>query len=102
MILYLQYRVSIDLDSVFEVQVPGKDKLQQVYALSKNRTETANLFHLKIVVVYVDGSQCELWTDRHFHVIGREKPRADVQNVQDVPGNSNTHFIYGALYQHGQ
>eukprot|EP00794_Sanderia_malayensis_P017329 gene17329-19062_t len=78
-----RYRVKIDLDSVYEVEVPhpadrNATKRVKVYKLAKNKTDKANLFKLKVVVVYVDGSFRELYTDKSFIIIGRERRSADI------------------------
>ena len=78
--------MGVNLDSIYEVG--GK----KVYALAKNKTEEVNLFFLKIVVIFIDGSTSEANT-KCFKVIGKAK---DSGKKDDVAGDENV--IFGKLY----
>ncbi len=83
----------MDLDSVYETEIVDPSDVTgsttrtvKVYQLAKNKTDKVNLFKLKIVVVYVDGSQCSQYTDRAFMIIGREnkeKPSTIMESVEE-------------------
>ena len=61
-----QYRLHVNLDSIYEVD--GK----KVYALAKNKTEEVNQFYLKIVIIFIDGTSSEANT-KCFRIVGKEK-----------------------------
>ena len=70
--------MSLDLDSVYKVD--GK----KVYALAKNRTDEANLFFLKIQVIYSDGSTSEADT-KTFKIIGRATDNTKKGQLDNSP-----------------
>ena len=65
------------MDSIYEIA--GK----KVYALAKNKTEEVNLFYLKVVLTFLDGSTSEANT-KNFRIVGKAKdnvPKAKADNA---------------------
>ena len=76
--MLFQYELNLNLDSVYEVD--GK----KVYALAKNKTNEVNLFYLRIVVVFIDGSTSESDT-KTFKIVGRAKENGEREQVENSP-----------------
>ena len=70
----------MNLDSVYEIDN------KPVYALAKNKTEEANLFNLKVSVVFVDGSISEDYT-KAIKIVGKAKDttkKGKVNSAEEV------------------